>query len=148
MIQWGGSLSLTFIPNSRLVSVHEPPIIIIIIAIMLPRNVFNVGMRGLGSATDYSNKKIIIIMHVSCSECINAMTQFILFNILNTLIWNLAAIYSSLLSYKTSHIFITATCVHYSMVSVLLIATSCKVSQVYSNVQSLLLARVLCYRPK
>ena len=50
------SLSLTFIPNSRLVSVHEPPIIIIIIAIMLPRNVFNVGMRGLGSATDYSNK--------------------------------------------------------------------------------------------
>ena len=123
------SLSLTFIPNSRLVSVHEPPIIIILIAIMLPRNVFNVGMRGLGSATDYSNKENNN-NYVSCSEHINAMTQFILFSILNTLIWNLAAIYSSMLSYKTSHIVITAICVYYSMVSVLLIATSCKVSYV------------------
>ena len=99
------SLSLTFIPNSRLVSVHEPPIIIILIAIMLPRNVFNVGMRGLGSATDYSNKEN---NNVSCSECINVMTQFIFLNLFNTLIWNLAAIYSSVLLYKTSQIVITA----------------------------------------
>ena len=91
------SLSLTFIPNSRLVSVHEPPIIIILIAIMLPRNVFNVGMRGLGSATDYSNKENNNNNYVSCSECINVMTQFILLNLFNTLIWNLAAIYSSML---------------------------------------------------
>ena len=45
------------LPNIRLESVHEAPTITILIDIMLPINVFNIGMRGLGSVEDYKKNK-------------------------------------------------------------------------------------------